>query len=193
MPFCGAIADRPLHVSKDTFIWPRTFMTSVYIVRHAYAGQHGDPRYPDDSLRPLTPAGVKQFRKMIKKLAARGLQLDMVATSPLVRCRQTAEILCDKLIQSPALIELAALQPGSDLAALIAWSNRQSHEHLAWVGHAPDVDRLASALMGAQASALAFRKAAVARIDFQAEIVPGAGELRYFLAPAELGCRRSQD
>ena len=44
----------------------------LYIVRHAFAGQHGDPRYPDDSLRPLTNKGRKQARRMIKKLARRG-------------------------------------------------------------------------------------------------------------------------
>ena len=40
----------------------------LYIVRHAFAGQHGDPSYPDDSLRPLTKKGRKQFRRVVKKL-----------------------------------------------------------------------------------------------------------------------------
>ena len=38
----------------------------VYIVRHAAAGQHGDPRFPDDSLRP-TKEGRKCFRRLVKK------------------------------------------------------------------------------------------------------------------------------
>ncbi len=44
----------------------------LYIVRHAYAGQHGDPRYPDDALRPVTKRGRKQFARVVKKLAKRG-------------------------------------------------------------------------------------------------------------------------
>jgi phosphohistidine phosphatase len=166
-------------------------MSTLFIIRHAYAGQHGDPRYPDDSLRPLTPEGAKQFRKAMKKLAERGLEIDIIATSPLVRCCQTAQIVRERLESQPELVELGALQPGSDLAALIEWSNNQPHERLAWVGHAPDVDQLAGALLGAPAQAISFRKGAIAQIDFEAEVAPGGGELRYFLAPAELGCRRA--
>lgn len=166
-------------------------MATLFIIRHAYAGQHGDPRYPDDALRPLTAEGAKQFRKATKKLVERGLEVDTIATSPLVRCRQTAEILQDRLGKTTELVELDALAPGSDLAALIAWSNQQTAEWLAWVGHAPDVDRLTCSLIGAPSYALSFRKGAVAKIDFEAEVAPGAGELRYFLSPAELGCRRS--
>jgi phosphohistidine phosphatase SixA len=29
----------------------------VYLVRHAWAGQSGDPRFANDSLRPLTDKG----------------------------------------------------------------------------------------------------------------------------------------
>jgi len=166
-------------------------MSTLLIIRHAYAGQHGDPRYPNDALRPLTPAGAKQFRKAVKILVERGLEVDIVATSPLVRCRQTAEIVCASQETNPELVELEALEPGSDLAALIEWSNGQPQKRIAWVGHAPDVDRLASALLGAPAHALSFRKGAIAHIDFEVEIDSGAGELRYFLAPAELGCRRT--
>lgn len=168
-------------------------MPTLLIIRHAFAGQHGDPRYPDDALRPLTPDGAKQFRKAMKKLAERGLEIDVIATSPLVRCRQTADIVRDRLETQPELVELDALEPGSDLRALIEWSNRQPHERIAWVGHAPDVDQLASALLGSPAHSISFRKGAIARVDFEAEIAPGAGELRYFLAPAELGCRRAAD
>jgi phosphohistidine phosphatase len=166
-------------------------MSSLFIIRHAYAGQHGDPRYPDDALRPLTPEGAKQFRKAMKKLAERGLEIDVIASSPLVRCRQTAEIVRDRLDARPELVELEALAPGSDLAALVEWSNAQPYERIAWVGHAPDVDRLTCALLGAPAHAIAFRKGAIAFLDFEAAIASGRGELRYFLAPADLGCRRS--
>ena len=58
----------------------------LYLVRHAYAGQHGDPRYRDDSLRPLTTKGRKRFRRVIKKLSQRGFGPTLVATSPFVRC-----------------------------------------------------------------------------------------------------------
>jgi phosphohistidine phosphatase len=165
-------------------------MTKLYIVRHAYAGEHGDPRYPDDSLRPLTTAGIKQFRKVVKKLAQRGFAPQVVATSPYVRCRQTAEIICERIEPPAELVELAALEPGSDLAALVAWSRAQQVESVAWVGHAPDVDRLTASLLGAPAHSLPFRKGAVAALWFDDEMEATAAAIRYFLAPAELGCSR---
>ncbi len=163
-------------------------MTTLYIVRHAYAGQHGDPRYPDDALRPLTSQGAKQFRKFAKKLARRGFVPGMVATSPLVRCRQTAELVCERVEPPPELTELDALEPGSRLGELVEWSNRQQAETLAWVGHAPDVDQLAAALLGMNDSAIAFAKGAAAAIAFDGPLVPGQGELLWFVKPKLLGC-----
>ena len=55
----------------------------LYIVRHAPAGQHGDPRYPNDSLRPLTRKGERRFSRLVKRLAEHGLAPTLVVTSPL--------------------------------------------------------------------------------------------------------------
>jgi phosphohistidine phosphatase len=131
---------------------------------------------------------------VVKKLVKRGLAPEVVATSPLVRCRQTAEIVCDRVRPAPELVELETLAPGSDLDALVEWTNSQPADVLAWVGHAPDVDRLASALLGAPSGTLRFRKGAVAALEFpEAEVAPAGGELQYFVAPALLGCRRKSD
>ncbi len=44
----------------------------LYIARHAWAAERGDPRWPDDSLRELTPDGIERYTRMVKALAARG-------------------------------------------------------------------------------------------------------------------------
>ena len=163
-------------------------MTTLYIVRHAYAGQHGDPRWPDDSLRPLTGKGRKQFGRVVKKLARRGFAPEVVATSPLVRCRETADLVCERLTPPPELVELDALEPGSRLEALVEWSNERAVDTLAWVGHAPDVDRLAASLLGMRDGGIAFAKGAVAAIRFDDKIAPGEGELAWFANPKILKC-----
>jgi len=160
----------------------------LYIVRHGLAGQHGDPHYPDDALRPLTEKGQKQFRRVVKKLSRRGFAPLRVASSPLLRCRQTAELICERLSPSPELVELDALQPGSQLDALVAWSNEQGIDELAWVGHAPDIDALAGDLIGAGDQSLVFAKGAVAAIAFDDLIEAGQGQLRWFATPALLSC-----
>jgi phosphohistidine phosphatase len=156
----------------------------LYIVRHAEAGSHGDPRYPDDSLRPLTDKGRKRFSRLVKKLVRHGFAPGLIATSPLVRCRQTAQVILDRLDGEPKLMELSELAPGSELASLIAWTNGQEVDQVAWVGHAPDVDSLTSELIGSGASNLDFSKGAIAAIQFEAEIAVGQGQLRWLVAPS---------
>lgn len=159
----------------------------LYIVRHGLAGQHGDPRYPDDDLRPLTDKGTKQVSKVAKKLFRRGFAPTLVATSPLVRCRQTAEAICQRVTPPPELVEWDGLRPGSELEQLVSLSNASGAEELAWVGHAPDVDELCAALVGARPEAIAFAKGAVAAIRFRDTITVGSGELRWYVTPAVLG------
>ena len=58
----------------------------LYLVRHAPAAQRG-PDWPDDGMRPLTPDGAEKFRKAVAGMAAFGVEIDLILTSPLVRCR----------------------------------------------------------------------------------------------------------
>jgi phosphohistidine phosphatase len=155
----------------------------LYIVRHAEAGQHGDPHWPDDSLRPLTAKGRKRFSRLVKKLARRDFAPTLIATSPLVRCRQTAQAILDRLDGRPKLLELAELAPGAELASLVAWTNNQQEPQVAWVGHAPDVDRLTAGLIGSDCCNLRFSKGAIAAIEFDSEIAAGQGELRWLVTP----------
>ena len=157
----------------------------IYIARHAWAGERGDPRWPDDSLRELTPAGIDRYTRVAKTLVARGFAPERIATSPYTRCRQTAEILAKNIATNPSIDELVALEPGSELEPLLEWSRAQSEADTCWVGHSPDVERLTAELIGDGTSRLRFAKGAVAAISFEAEINSGAGEL-YWLATAKI-------
>ncbi len=161
----------------------------LYIIRHGLAGEHGDPRYPDDRLRPLTDEGRKRFSNTIKHLADAGMAPQIVATSPLLRCRQTAQIVVERASNKPTLLELTALEPGSDLEALIEWTKDQQIEEVAWVGHAPDVSDLAAALIGDRCNAaIRFAKGAVACIAFDDSVARGTGELQWLVTAKMLGC-----
>jgi len=159
----------------------------LYIARHAWAGERGDPRWPDDSLRELTPDGIERYTKVVKALAARGFNPERIATSPYTRCRQTAEIIVGHVASNPTIDELEALEPGSELEPLLEWTAKyaQDNKSLCWVGHSPDVEWLASALVSDGDTSIRFAKGAVAAIEFVADIDAGAGEL-YWLATAKL-------
>ena len=75
----------------------------LFIARHAWAGEHGDPRWPDDSLRELTPDGIQRYTKVVKALADRGFNPERIATSPYTRCRQTADIIARYVASNPTI------------------------------------------------------------------------------------------
>jgi phosphohistidine phosphatase len=152
---------------------------TLYIVRHAIAAERGD-EYPDDSKRPLTRDGIAKFREAVEGLAALGVRLDQILTSPLVRARQTADILAEVLPGRAAIAETKALAPGGShsavMAALGEFGRRSS---IAVVGHEPGIGELAGRLVGAR-QAFAFKKGAVCRVDVGALPPAGPGELRWF-------------
>jgi phosphohistidine phosphatase len=157
----------------------------LYILRHAWAGEFGDPTWPEDSLRPLTSDGAKRFRQVAKLYAERGVDPGVIATSPYVRCRQTAEILAGALVPHPRLTEFNALAPGSDLSELIEWTNRHAGQDVCWVGHRPDVGRLAAQLLGHGDAHIRFAKGSMAAIRFDGPVAPSTGQL-YWLTTAKM-------
>jgi phosphohistidine phosphatase len=157
----------------------------VYIARHAWAGERGDPRWPDDSLRELTPEGIARYDEVVKSLANRGFVPERIATSPYVRCRQTAEIIAKHIAGDPLIVELEDLEPGSYLEPVIEWTNKQGRVDVCWVGHSPDVEQFTAALIGDTSARIRFAKGAIAAIEFDEEVFAGGGEL-YWLTTAKL-------
>lgn len=163
----------------------------LYIIRHAWADYDETTVWPDDRLRPLNKEGKQRFARMVKKLAKVGFAPEMIATSPLVRCRQTADLAAEGVDGSPPVVECDALVPGSDLAGMIAWTTQHAHDcqSVAWVGHAPDVSHMAGQLTGAGGDAINFAKGAVACIRFAELPELGTGVLRWLATAKVLGVR----
>ncbi len=155
---------------------------TLYLVRHAVAAEAGR-EYPDDSLRPLTPDGMAKFGKEAGALASMEVTIDRIYSSPLVRARQTAEILADSLSNHPPVQIIDALAPDgtvNEVMNAIARAGRDTR--IALVGHEPGMGAMAARLIGGSA-AIPFKKGAVCRIDVDG-LPPGSpGELRWFLTP----------
>jgi phosphohistidine phosphatase len=161
----------------------------LYIVRHAWAGERDSSHWPDDDMRPLTLDGKQRFARVARKFAVMGLAPQVIATSPLVRCIETAEILAGALGE-PKIVSLDELRPGSDLHGLLRWTARQAakHQQIAWVGHTPDIDRMAAALIGSGNSNIRFTKGGAAAIRFEGEPSPASGALQWLVTAKILGC-----
>lgn len=160
----------------------------LYIVRHAWAEEPGDFRYPNDSDRPLTEEGRKRFRRVVSKLVARGFQPQQIATSPYVRTVQTAEIIAKSMPKEIEVATLPALAPGARINELLEWTATLSVPEVAWVGHMPDVGDLTSILIGAATNRIGFSKGAIAAIDFNGRAEIGRGILCWLLTAKMLGC-----
>ncbi len=158
----------------------------LYLIRHAWAERADESRWPDDRQRPLTKKGRKRFCKLVKHLIGTGWGVQHVATSPLVRCLQTAEIVSGELGDVP-MSALDALAPSADdLGPLWEWSQALDAGSAAWVGHAPDVSHLAASLLGGEPR-IEFPKGAMAAFRFEGLILPGAGRLCWLATAETLG------
>ena len=156
-----------------------TLTTRLYVVRHAVAEDVGEDG--SDHARRLTRKGRKAFARLVRLLAKAGMEVDLVATSPLVRTRETADILADELgCRRVEVVE--SLAPGADWQALTEWTVQQDAARVAWVGHAPCVGRLVALSIGDGSAAIRMQKGAVAAIRL--DDGPGQpGELHWLATP----------
>ena len=159
--------------------------TELYLIRHAIAAERGED-WPDDDTRPLTERGVGRFKECVKGLAWLDVQVDEIFTSPLVRAKQTAEILAAGLTGKPPIKVLDALSPGHTPTSVLAALNKAARRRrIAIVGHEPDLGELAAHLVGA-GRALPFRKGGACRIDVESLSSRRAGALDWFVTPKVL-------
>ena len=154
----------------------------LYLIRHGLAEERGDA-WPDDNKRPLTSEGMDRMRKAARGLARLGVTIDIVLSSPLVRARQTAELLAGGLDPRPSLVNIDSLAPDGSYAAIAADLEKHGRKgRLALVGHEPAIGELAARLIGSR-HALEFKKGAVCRIDLDELPPAGPGDLRWMLTP----------
>ena len=114
----------------------------LYMVRHADA----TPGNPDE-LRPLSDAGHEQARELGDRLRDDGVSPDVVLTSPLLRARQTADVLA--LATGSTAEPDERLAPGAT-AELVRESVSGRGDNVVVVGHQPDCGRIAATLGGGE-------------------------------------------
>ena len=158
--------------------------TELYLVRHAIAAVRGD-EWPDDTKRPLTKWGITRFRKCVTGLRELEVAVDEIFTSPLVRARQTAEILAAGMGKPPVKM-LDALAPGHTARHVMTQLAKAARRRrIALVGHEPELGELAAHLIGAS-RAMPFKKGGVCRVDIESLTSRRAGTLIWFVGPKML-------
>ena len=157
----------------------------LYIMRHAVAELRETWGQPDIG-RPLTAKGRTRMRLAARGLRAAGARFDLIASSPLVRAVETAEIIAREF-KYPVPIEICpALAPGLEPEPLFRFLVEfPEAERVLLVGHEPDLGNLVLSLIGgAHSDRFPMRKGAVCRVDIERVPPPGLGTLVWALTPA---------
>jgi phosphohistidine phosphatase len=159
----------------------------VYLVRHAIAHERNRARWPNDAKRPLTTAGKRKFRKAASGLASCLPKSVVVLTSPYLRARDTALILC-KAASLRKPVECAELGADQPVRAAFKLLQARKHEAVVLVGHEPNLSKmLAAAVIGERSRLpMEFKKGGAACVVFERGAAPGRGAIAWIMPPRVL-------
>jgi len=147
----------------------------IILIRHAEAAPIGEGGVSEDAQRPLTVTGEEQAKRLGKGLERKGIHPGAVVSSPLLRSRQTAELLLKGLADPQPEVKVSEeLAPGGKRRRLSRFLRGLGEDKVAIVGHQPDLGEYAAWLIGSKKAHIDLAKAGVARISF--EDGPGKGK-----------------
>ncbi len=156
----------------------------LYIVRHGIAIDREDPKCPPEAERYLTEEGVERTKQVAKAVAALGIHADLIFSSPYVRATQTAAIFASELEYSKQKVRSTdSLLPGAEPGAFLRELAREKDVSAVFCfGHAPHVDGLLAAAVGAPRHITSMKKAGVALVELK-RVSPANGQLVWLTTP----------
>lgn len=158
----------------------------IYFIRHGIAADPSEYEYDRD--RPLTAKGREKTEQVAEKIRRIGVTFDLILTSPLVRAKQTAQILLEVGL-TDLVEEFIPLSPGGNLQEFLqTWSESdygKTEGAIALVGHQPDLTDWAEQLIwGEIRGKLILKKAGVIGVSFPLVASPlGQGQLFLLTSP----------
>jgi phosphohistidine phosphatase len=160
----------------------------LVIIRHGPAGDRDEweAEGRDDRLRPLTPEGRKEMQRAAAGLAWLVPTIDVLATSPLVRAAESAEIVGS--FYSSKIMTLDSLAPDHKPDEVVRWLRDQlAAQTVALVGHEPHLSTLVGYLLTEErVSFIDLKKGGVCLLDLADSPKPGRGTLKWLLTPRVL-------
>ena len=168
-------------------------------MRHGIAAPLGG-EIRSDAARPLTSEGLTRTQEVAAGLCAFDVRPNLIASSPLLRALQTAEIVRDAFSKgnsrensrasAPQLETWPEMEYAEYSALLPRLKNAVSHDTVLLVGHEPGLSRLAAHLLTGSPTGfmLEFKKAAVCalEISFDAESTEQRAALLWHMGPRQL-------
>lgn len=161
---------------------------NILIVRHGIAEDRVEFARGgrSDDERPLTKKGIERMRESARGLKNVVPEIDLIATSPLVRAHQTADII--RKAYKSKLTQIPELAPGQGPVTVTEWlQSGQEGENLCLVGHEPDLSELVAWLTSGRTEGYVdMKKGAACMLSSYGAPQRAACQLLWMLTPKQL-------
>jgi phosphohistidine phosphatase len=155
----------------------------IYFLRHANAGQKHFSNPANDEKRPIDKVGEEQSHDVGRALAAIGVTVNVIISSPLTRSLQTAAILSQELGHEEKIISDEALRPEATFEQFKALLNRHKDKlAILVVGHDPSMTEFVNKFLsgGGPLAAVEMKKCGVVKVEKE---LRRAAVLRWCMPP----------
>jgi phosphohistidine phosphatase len=162
---------------------------NLYLLRHGIAVDPGTAGYASDSERPLTAKGRSRLRAVARAMKQLDLDFDLILSSPLLRAKQTAEIIAKALKLRKPLVLADDLAPAGNPRLLIQQVTRFRPEpaSVLLVGHEPYLGKLMALLAAGNTSLeIDFKKGGLCKLEAEFLRYGRCAKLVWLLTPRQM-------
>jgi phosphohistidine phosphatase len=162
---------------------------TLFILRHGIAVTRGDPAYPLDSDRPLTPKGMKRMRRIANGMRRMRVGFDMILSSPYKRALETAFVVARQYGAGQAIQTNSALKPEVLPEEVIRTLQEKysACRRMLLVGHEPQLSALVSTVTSGSASARPLlKKGGLCKLQADSLQIGKCATLLWLLTPRQL-------
>ena len=155
------------------FARPHYSRLNLHVLRHASAGTRR-ANLKIDVKRPLDKEGKRHCLQLAHVLNGLKLSFDLIISSPLKRCLQTAQLIGTETGYEAKILQAKALEPGATYAQFQRLVHEcRAYDNVLMVGHNPTVTLFLGQLIGhlnpedevAGAARIRMRKGTLARVS----------------------------
>lgn len=161
----------------------------VYVLRHGKAEERS-LTVKGDSKRELTEAGKKELQCIAKAIKRLDVKFDCIASSPLLRAKQTAEIALSHVkSKKRSIVIWSELKPESEVKEILKKLSALKPDYsVLIVGHEPVLSELISSMISPmnRGISISLRKGGFAHVECSVRASAVIGTLRSILTPKQL-------
>jgi phosphohistidine phosphatase len=161
-------------------------LMDLFILRHGKAAESSGGT--DDAARALTGDGKDEIKKVARWMKSKKFRFDVIATSPLKRAFETAEIIARSLGQEDRLTTWDELAPGGDPGTVCYHASQYGKEATVLIiGHEPSLSMLVSRIIsGNDNASIVLTKGGLAKIRNYSFKDRPSGDLQWLLGQKQI-------